>query len=280
MDCNRFANYCKIRYRELPLVCMINDNEKVESQQLIPEGSFKSRRRKELIKLNTDFGNRLLEGTVSIEQFAEEQTERDLQKEAEAERDYLTGLLNRRGFSNRFEEKLLEFRRVLHALGEQTQTGTLGCLVLLDLDNFGSVNKEHGDSFGDSTLQQVAIALIENVRPEDLVARFGGEEFVIFLPGAKLENSIHVVERIRRNIPKQTAANLDNFRQTATFGLMQFPDNLTEEEIVKPESRERLFSEAYKGVIEAKLFAKKEGKDMTAVKKTDGTIEVITPIIN
>lgn len=253
-----------------------------EGQQPISEDPSQMRRRVELIQHYTALGNVIKNGTLPIDKFAQEQAEQDLQQEAESEHDPLTGLLNRRGFFNAFDDKLLGFRRTLHGLDQLAQAPIPGCLVSLDLDNFGLLNKAWGDPFGDSTLQQVAIALVEGIRPGDLVARFGGEEFLIYFPGATIKGVIHAIERIRETIPNQTAAaqGLEGIRQTASFGIVEFPYNLTEEEILEPKNRERIFKEAYAGAVEARTFAKAEGKNKTAVKKADGAIEVITPPTN
>lgn len=248
----------------------------MRSEQLIGTNAETTRKRQELIDRYLALGKSIQDGTKSIEEFAKEQAEGDLRKEAEAEYDPLSGLLNRRGFFNRFDEKLLNFRRTLHELRKQGQTGTSGCLVLVDLDDFGAINKTYGDSIGDMTLQQTAITLVENVRPNDLIARFGGEEFLIFLPDTKLEGACIVVERIRKALPIQTAAH-PGIRQTASFGIVQFPSDLLEEEISQPKFRERLFGISYRGASETMRFAKKEGKNRTAVMKANETIEIITP---
>jgi len=246
-----------------------------EKNLLTQDEKARNRRKSELVKHYTDLANALINGTVSVDQFATEQTKRDLSNEAEAEHDPLTGLLNRRGFFNSFDEKLLGFRRVLHELPEG-QRLTPGCLVIVDLDNFGAVNKTHGDAFGDSTLQQVAITLTDGVRPEDPVSRFGGEEFLLFLLGAKLEDAVRVVERIRTTLPEDTAESLDGFRQTATFGVVQFPEGLTEKEVSIPKRREAIFAQAYKDASQSMRFAKATGKNRVAVKKPGGMIEVVT----
>lgn len=262
-----------------------------EGRRSIPENSFYARLRKQRIEHYTSLGNAIKDGTLTVAQFAEERAEYDLQQEAESGHDYLTGLLNRGGFYNTFDDKLLGFRRTLHPSSKQTQAATPGSLVLLDLDDFGLVNKAHGDIVGDALLQQLALILAESVRPEDLVARFGGEEIVIFLPGIKLEDAGLAVERIRSTLSTQAAEKvkealpenadkLANFRQTASFGIVQFPDNLTEDYLLTPKNRVALFSEAYKGASEAMRFAKVEGKNRTALKRGNGTLEVITPPAN
>lgn len=259
-----------------------------EGRPSIQENLLLAKRKEDLIKHYTDLGHQIRQGTLSIELFAKKQTEKDLQTETEAEHDYLTGLLNRNGFFNAFDEKLLGFRRTLHTLDKQTQTATPGSLVLLDLDHFGAVNKIYGDIVGDALLQQVALLLGEGVRPEDLLARFGGEEFLFYLPGAKLEDAGHTVERLRNALLTQTAnklkkalpeiaEELTGFQQTASFGVIQFPDNLTEEYILKAKNRETVFGETYKGAVEAMRFAKREGRNRTALKRVDGQLEIITP---
>lgn len=247
-----------------------------EKNPLAQDEEAKSRRKSELVKHYTDLANALLKGTISVDQFATEQAERVLSDEAEAEHDPLTGLLNRRGFFNSFDERLLSFRRVLRELPEG-QRATPGCLVIVDLDNFGAVNKQYGDAFGDSTLQQVAVTLTEGVRPQDPVSRFGGEEFLLFLVGAKLEDVIGVMRRISTSLPKDTEANLDGIRQTATFGVVQFQDNLTEEEITVPQNRETIFGQAYKDASEAMRFAKAAGKNLIGIKRPDRLPEIVTP---
>lgn len=247
-----------------------------EKNPLAQDEQRRDIRRLELVKYYTDLANALIKGTLPVDQFATKQAERVLSDEAEAEHDPLTGLLNRRGFFNNFDERLLGFRRVLHELPEGQRT-TPGCLVIVDLDNFGAVNKTRGDAFGDSTIQQVAITLTEGVRPQDPVSRFGGEEFLLFLVGAKLEDAVKVVERIRTTLPEDTAASLNGFRQTATFGIVQFPDGLTGEEVSIPQRREEIFTRAYEDVSEAMRFAKDAGKDRVAVKRSGATPEVVTP---
>jgi diguanylate cyclase (GGDEF)-like protein len=100
-----------------------------------------------------------------------------------AEQDPLTGLANRRGVE-----------RVLGSLGPGERT----CLVLLDVDHFKSVNDRFGHPVGDEVLQRLGRLLVSAVRGVDRVARWGGEEFLLVLPGQTAHLGREAAERIRR----------------------------------------------------------------------------------
>ncbi|MEO7085723.1 MAG: diguanylate cyclase [Gemmatimonadaceae bacterium] len=92
---------------------------------------------------------------------------------ARSERDELTGLLNRRGFRRMAEQ----------ALRVEQRTGRRSALLFIDLDYFKPINDEHGHAAGDLALQSVAETLRAGVRDGDIVARFGGDEFVVLALG-------------------------------------------------------------------------------------------------
>jgi two-component system, cell cycle response regulator len=104
-----------------------------------------------------------------------------------ATHDMLTGLLNRRAFGDASETELIRAAR----------TGETVSFILLDLDCFKAINDQYGHSVGDQVLRLVAQILLEQMRPYDLVARWGGEEFLIMLPGVALLEARHVAERMR-----------------------------------------------------------------------------------
>ena len=103
----------------------------------------------------------------------------------ESRTDFMTGLPNTRRL---FED--------LDQLGRDGAPESAG-LVFIDLDFFGSVNREHGDRAGDDVLRQVGEVFRDACRDGDTVYRKGGEEFVVLLPGADLDQAVRVAERFR-----------------------------------------------------------------------------------
>jgi diguanylate cyclase len=105
-------------------------------------------------------------------------------------RDALTGLANRRSFELSLAR---EIDRVARA-------GEPALLLALDIDHFKRVNDTHGHASGDLVLKAVAAALLDCVRPMDLVARVGGEEFAIVMPNCPATFGEAVAERVRRRV--------------------------------------------------------------------------------
>ena len=107
---------------------------------------------------------------------------------ASARTDPLTGLANRRSFNEVAEVEIERARR----------HGRPVTLVVLDVDDFKRVNDLHGHDAGDDLLRALAAAMTSSLRTGDVVARFGGDEFVLLLPETGPAEAVAVVERIRR----------------------------------------------------------------------------------
>lgn len=107
-----------------------------------------------------------------------------------ATRDELTGLRNRRHFMTLVEAEWDRARRYR----------TTAALLLIDVDHFKLVNDTHGHLCGDELLRRIAAAAGESLRQADVLARWGGEEFVVYLPHTDPLGAIDVAERIRERV--------------------------------------------------------------------------------
>jgi diguanylate cyclase (GGDEF)-like protein len=112
--------------------------------------------------------------------------------------DALTELGNRHWMEDVFK------RELQRALKDRKP----GCVLMLDIDNFKRFNDQYGHISGDRVLSAVAKVIRKHLRPTDLIARFGGDEFAAFLPGAITEKAIRTAERLREKVPKISPAQL------------------------------------------------------------------------
>lgn len=130
----------------------------------------------------------------------------------QADEDPLTGVANTRAFQRICREAFDHA-----ALSERGSVS----IVALDLDHFKAINDSHGHPYGDDVLRRVADALRTVVRPGDTVARLGGEEFGILLPGAGAEAAWAVAERARAVVG---ALPIDATRLSISAGIATYPD--------------------------------------------------------
>lgn len=135
--------------------------------------------------------------------------------ERQAVTDELTGLANRRQFQDTLAREVERARRFDAPLG----------LVMIDIDNFKSVNDAHGHQTGDVVLREVGRIVRESSREIDLPARYGGEELAMVLPETDVEGAFRLAERVRVGIERLvvTAPDGDGLRLTASFGVATQP---------------------------------------------------------
>ncbi|MDF1874449.1 GGDEF domain-containing protein [Sulfurimonas sp. SAG-AH-194-I05] len=125
-------------------------------------------------------------------------------------RDHLTGLFNRKMFDEILDLELKNAKR------NKTQLA----IVLLDIDHFKNVNDTYGHDAGDSILIELSQLIQEQMRGTDILARWGGEEFVMLLPKSGKENSAIKAEKIRKLIQNHRFKNREAI--TCSFGITEF----------------------------------------------------------
>jgi diguanylate cyclase (GGDEF)-like protein len=134
----------------------------------------------------------------------------------EARTDALTGLLNRRGFQEHAAPELAHARREGHSIG----------LASFDVDYFKRVNDEWGHETGDRVLARLGALLTSHARDVDVVARIGGEEFVVLLPGTDSAEAAAFTERIRRALATSGDTALPTVRVSAGVAAEVAPENV------------------------------------------------------
>ncbi|MCP4217492.1 MAG: GGDEF domain-containing protein [bacterium] len=153
--------------------------------------------------------------------------------------DALTGLYNRRYIVNELENHCRIARRNNRRFG----------LVVIDIDNFKSINSAFGHMGGDEYLKKLAFVVNRCLREQDICGRFGGEEFLIILPETALEGGIKLADRIRDQLEKtEVVFNGKVIRTTISVGISQFG--------LHGEDSDTLFATADKALERAKKTGK------------------------
>lgn len=169
-----------------------------------------------------------------------EQSKREIMRQNQelqvlATRDPLTGVLNRRSLFQGFETLFAEAREE----GEELS------FIMVDIDHFKSVNDRFGHAVGDKVIKLLAAILTEYSRPNDLVGRFGGEEFCVVLPGASGDDAVEIAERMRLAVQEGHGAKFTNaLRITSSFGVSTISSDI--------ENVNRLVEQADKALYVAK----------------------------
>ena len=163
--------------------------------------------------------------------------------------DGLTGLLNRRAMEEALFSQMQRSRR----------TGEPFTVLMLDLDHFKTINDCHGHAAGDRALKHTAAALKAELREVDAVGRFGGEEFLVVMPGATVETALPVAERLRTALISDPPSIDDaTLLLSASIGIAQWRE--------PAEEPSRLLMRADAALYNAKV----RGRDRVVVDPSDG----------
>jgi len=138
--------------------------------------------------------------------------------------DVLTGISNRRSITNLIGKEASRCKRNSSSFS----------MIMCDIDFFKKVNDTYGHDTGDYVLKRVAEVIQNNMRNQDVVARWGGEEFLIMLPETGIEDSVGVAEKLRATIEKEEMNfGGHSFKVTMTFGVSVYENSLGIEKSIK-----------------------------------------------
>ena len=163
----------------------------VKSEDLVPYSTLLQQANAELTRINLSKEQMVLELSVArakSERMARQLQESNARLQELVYRDGLTGLYNHRYFHETLDKELERSRRYHSSLS----------LILFDLDHFKAINDRYGHPAGDVVLMNVAKAVCSAVRPCDIMARYGGDEFAIILPETGAEGARVFASRLRR----------------------------------------------------------------------------------
>lgn len=187
---------------------------------------------------------------------------------AESQHDKLTGLLNRKTFDDRIM-KIIEFKKNVEKSIEPGDSrrrrvdSSLGFwLGIFDIDDFKKINDTFGHVYGDEVLILVSRLVVQTFRSDDLLFRYGGEEFVVIMRARTEREAIDAFERLRKNIEEHKFPNVD--RVTISIGMIQITTGVVPTTFVGHADQ-------------ALYYAKKHGKNRVCVYEDLVKEGLITP---
>ena len=170
--------------------------------------------------------------------------------------DSLTGLYNRRHAAKRLEEEIARSQR----------NGTGLCVAMCDVDHFKAINDEFGHSAGDRVLQQIAKSLTEYVRRNDIVARWGGEEFLVIFSEIKLTAARIVAERLRGRLANTPKVEDGPEQITVSVGLAMLGQGITAEMLIE-QADQALYRAKARGRNRVEVAGEERRKASTVMRK-------------
>jgi len=157
----------------------------------------------------------------------------------DSEKDTLTGLYNRRKLENKLNDLL---SATLHGRRYKDQSHA-DFLAVLDLDHFKAINDTHGHLIGDETLLAFANILRRTLRDDDLIFRFGGEEFVVLLQEVSVDQAGMVLERVRRSVGHHDFAQVGQV--TVSIGYTMLRPGATPPKAIEEADRALYYAKAH-----------------------------------
>lgn len=188
-----------------------------------------------------------------------------------SERDTLTELYNRRGFI-REAEKFLREVKTLGKIKEKRKISFKDfSVIFIDLDNLKIINNEYGHKVGDQALKTTAKIFRDSVRNLDIVARWGGDEFVIGLAGADEKSAFKIAEKLKEELK---LIKIKSRKLSASFGIVSYhhknkSPRFSAEYSKKSRAKEKILNQLYALIEKADMTMyeakKKKGKNSVVV---------------
>ncbi|MBP7459704.1 MAG: diguanylate cyclase [Candidatus Delongbacteria bacterium] len=170
--------------------------------------------------------------------------------------DPLTGLSNRRDFLEKLTDEMNRYDRY----------GQPFCLILSDIDHFKEFNDRYGHDGGDYVLRMASLTIRNQIRKQDSLARWGGEEFLILLPETEMDHAIMMAQRIQSELSRAEFVYRDlPLRITMTFGVAEAISGLKMEELVNRADQ-------------AMYYGKTNGRHCVCISDAGGYFHKIDPI--
>ena len=172
-------------------------------------------KRRETDEKIKEYAAELEERNREKDQMIQELQQLKNQLEISAKTDPLTGLLNRRGMSEQIEQV-----KIRHERNKAPFT-----FIIMDIDHFKNINDTYGHDTGDYVLREIAKAMKDSLRKQDIVCRWGGEEFLVLLSDTDLRGGIILAEKCRSRIEKEPFHHKQaNLRMTMSFGVSTYQE--------------------------------------------------------
>lgn len=183
------------------------------------------------------------QGTIFVIEDITKRKEMEKELKNLASTDPLTGAKNRRSFLHLFEQEVLRFKRYGHSFG----------LIMLDIDHFKKINDTFGHDIGDKVLKNLAAESLGVLRDSDIFGRWGGEEFIAFLPETNIHESSMIAERLRSKLSRIEVSDRKGRLVTITVSIGL--------RVVTSGETDVLVDEVIREADDALYMAKKEGRN-------------------